>query len=87
MGVIDGFYSFIYVWLIIPLFRCPLYTVLGVLHIHDVSVGLYFPFEAVVSLVCILVCFRPKTVECRRMSNEVKVQKQEFLNRIMTDVP
>jgi hypothetical protein len=39
------------------------------------------------SLFFILVCFRPKSVECRRMSNEMKVEGLTFLNRIMTDVP
>jgi hypothetical protein len=80
MGVIAGFIASFMFGLLYFLFLCHLYTVLYVLHIHDVSVGLYFPFEVVLSLVCILVCFHPKTVECSGISNEIKVQKQEFLN-------
>lgn len=31
--------------------------------------------------------FSSENVQCRRMSNEIKVERQKFLNRIMTDVP
>jgi len=76
------------VWLIIPLYRCPLYTVWSVLHIHDVSVLSYTSQLRPLCHFSLYSCvFVQKNVECRRMSNEMKVERQKFLNRIMTDVP
>lgn len=85
--VIDGFYLFIYGWFIIPLFVshcalsevCYIYTTFRYLAVLP-SWGRYVTF-------LYTRLFSSENVECRRMSNEIKVERPKFLNRIMTGVP
>ena len=86
MVVIDGFYLFMYGWFIIPLFHCPLYTEVCYIYTTFRYLAVLPSWGRYVTFLYTRL-FSSENVECRRMSNEIKVERQKFLNRIMTDVP